>query len=170
MKTTNYNGKSKKLLIGAAAIIALLILYEVASIYFKFKAKSLLNNEIITYEAPAVSIEARAADKSSDANPFAGRYVTYEGITRIETKGTTFLVNPEDNDKDVYMEFVVSEGGNDLYSSELVPSGTGIDVDFTDFLSNGEHDLVITMNPYLCSDGEFFKCPVNNAQNVKVIM
>lgn len=124
--------------------------------------------EVITYEAPAVSMDTRQAKSETPGNPFAGRFVTYEGITGTSMDGTAFLMNPEDNGEDIFIEFVVSEDGKDLYSSELVPSGQGLDVDFGEFLSEGEHEVVITMNPYLLHDGEYLRCPVNNAQSLKV--
>ncbi len=126
--------------------------------------------EIITNEAPAVSINAKEIPDLPTSNPFAGRYVTYQGITNIETGDVTYLINPADNDSDVYMEFVVTEGDATVYSSELIAAGKGIDVDFTQLLSSGEHSLTITMNPYLEVDGDYLKCPVNNAQDITVNM
>ena len=127
-------------------------------------------SEIITNEAPAVSINAKDVPNLPTSNPFAGRYVTYQGITKIETGDVTYLINPADNDSDVYMEFVVTEGDETVYSSELIAAGKGIDVNFAELLSSGEHNLTITMNPYLEVDGDFLKCPVNNAQDVTVNM
>ena len=93
---------------------------------------------------------------------------TYEGLTGVAAQGKAFLVNPEDNDEDIFIEFVVSENEDVLYSSELVPSGQGLDVDFSEFLSAGDHEVVVTMNPYVLYEGEYLRCPVNNAQSVKV--
>ena len=118
--------------------------------------------------APAVAINTKDADEKTDISPFAGRYVTYEGITGLESTGSAFLVNPKDNDEDIYIEFVVSEDEDVLYSSDLVPSGQGLDVDFSEFLSQGDHDVIITMNPYVLYEGEYLRCPVNNAQSVRV--
>ncbi len=128
------------------------------------------NTEVITNEAPAVSVDTREVKKEADINPFAGRFVTYEGLTGVAAQGKAFLVNPEDNDEDIYIEFVVSENEDVLYSSDLVPSGQGLDVDFSEFLSAGDHEVVVTMNPYVLYEGEYLRCPVNNAQSVKVTL
>lgn len=147
-------------------IIALL---AASAIYFVVMREAALGEkEIITYEAPAVSMDTREAKSDSNGNPFAGRYVTYEGITGTSADGTAFLTNPEDNGEDIFIEFVVSEDGEVLYSSELVPSGQGLDVNFGEFLSEGEHEVIVTMNPYLLYEGEYLRCPVNNAQSVKI--
>ena len=165
----NYTKANKKtsntaVVLGIAAAVAVVAGAWFAGAHMGKRAYA----EIATKDVPAVAIDTKDADKEDKGNPFAGRYVTYEGITGIETNGATFLANPTDNDDDIFIEFVVSENGDVLYSSELVPSGQGIDVDFSEFLSGGEHEVVITMNPYLLCDGEYLRCPVNNAQSVKV--
>ncbi len=125
--------------------------------------------EIITNVAPAVSIDTTDVSETVvNTNPFAGRYADYQGISSINPSEPTYLINPATNDDDLYMEFVVTEGDEVLYSSELVEAGKSLSVIFSDFLSEGEHDLTITMNPYLLVDGEFVKAPVNNAQQISV--
>ena len=125
---------------------------------------------IVTNEAPSVSIEQKDVSEIPKSNPFAGRYVTYQGITTINKEEATYLINPAENDEDVYMEFIVSENDEVLYSSDLVQAGKGIEVNFSEFLTTGEHKLTITMNPYVLSDGDYLKCPVNNAQEVTANM
>lgn len=159
----NNKTRNRAVLMGIAAAVAVVAAWFVGAHVGKRSYA-----EIATKDVPAVAIDTKDADKEVKGNPFDGRYVTYEGITGIEKNGATFLVNPADNDDDIFIEFVVSENGEMLYSSELVPSGQGIDVDFTEFLSDGEHEIVVTMNPYLLCDGEYVRCPVNNAQSVKV--
>ena len=169
MKNTVNKLKENK--IAQIVVIAAAVAFITASaIYFGAVKPALAkgNAQVITNEAPAVSLDTREAKKDLDINPFAGRYVTYEGITGGQSKGSTFLVNPEDNGEDIFIEFVVSENENILYSSELVPSGQGLDVDFGNFLSEGEHEVIVSMNPYLLYEGEYLRCPVNNAQSIKV--
>ena len=148
----------------AAALVA------ATAIYFVGVRPSLAreNVQVITNEAPAVSLDTRESQQDLNINPFAGRYVTYEGLSGVWSGGNTFLTNPKDNGKDIFIEFVVSEDENVVYSSELVPSGEGIDVDLSQFLTEGDHDVTVTMNPYLLYEGEYLRCPVNNAQSVKV--
>lgn len=168
-KSQNYN--KTHILIGIAGLILFfLIIGFFASKNIQSKDTSQTHAEIITNTAPSVSIDATDVTDIPTSNPFAGRYVTYQGITKIETADVTYLINPSDNDSDVYMEFVVSENGEVIYSSELIAAGKGIDVNFPELLSEGEHILTVTMNPYLEVEGEYLKCPVNNAQDVTVNM
>ncbi len=153
------------LLTAAVAVIAASVLWMTVKRPDQNRASEV---NIEESSAPAVAINTKDAVEKTDINPFAGRYVTYEGITGLESTGNAFLVNPKDNDEDIYIEFVVSEDENVLYSSDLVPSGQGLDVNFSEFLSTGDHDVIITMNPYVLYEGEYLRCPVNNAQSVRV--
>lgn len=161
--------KEKEMLkISATAAAAALV--AATAIYFVSVRPSLAreNVQVITNEAPAVSLDTRDSQQDLNINPFAGRYVTYEGLSGVWSDGNTFLTNPKDNGNDIFIEFVVSEDENVVYSSDLVPSGEGIDVDLSQFLPEGDHDVTVTMNPYLLYEGEYLRCPVNNAQSVKV--
>ena len=114
--TNDKKTKNMAVVVGIAAVAVV-----VSAVFTGSMMKRRAYAEIITSEVPAVAIETKDADSEVKGNPFAGRYVTYEGITGIETDGATLLANPSDNDEDIYIEFVVSENGDTLYSSELVP-------------------------------------------------
>ena len=164
----NTNRKKELAQMSAMSALMAIVLGTVIYIFGVRPAMLKENVAVITNEAPAVSLDTRQSQQDLNINPFAGRYVTYEGLSGVWSGGNTFLTNPKDNGDDIFIEFVVSEDENVVYSSELVPSGEGIDVDLSQFLPEGDHDVTVTMNPYLLYEGEYLRCPVNNAQSVKV--
>ena len=102
-------------------------------------------------------------------DPFEGRYATYQGLSDMEIgPGVRFQLQNPNKDEDVFMQFTILEEGKTVFQTDFIPAGQAKEVMFYELLGEGEHEILVQMQPYLLVGEEYLACPVNNQQQIKV--
>ena len=126
--------------------------------------------EIATVENPGLKIDTNTDDIGATVkDPFEGRMITYQGLSDMEFgPGTRFQLQNPNREEDVYMEFTLTEGGEEVFKSDFVPAGRAKEIIFYDLLPEGEHEISVLMQPYIRVGDRFLACTVNNVQRITV--
>ncbi len=87
----------------------------------------------------------------------------YSNLTISKEFPEVRLVNPEGNT--VYLQYTISENGEEKYSSDAIKPGNMVKANFMDIFTEGEHEITITINTY---DIETQRACNGTSQNIQV--
>lgn len=84
------------------------------------------------------------------SNPLAGKTVFLSGLadSTVNSHTVVYLENPKDNSDDIYMKYVITYSGIEVFTTGLIPAGEAIEWIIGDTLTVGDYDLSFTQIPF----------------------
>lgn len=155
MKEDNRGSRVLEVVTNVCVIVLLLIILGGGTAGF-FYIKNLNKPVETDLSIKNLVIDTSAETLAKGNSQLQERKIHFAGLPNgtLGINSSLILRNPASNE-DIYIQYIISEASEDeiLFESDLIASGKYIEWVPGDVLSVGEHELVITQQPYYQVDG-----------------